>query len=29
VILGGISNDNKKKINLLNQTDFAGITYFE
>ena len=29
VILGGISNDNKKKLKLLNQTEFAGITYFE
>ncbi len=29
VVLGGISNGNKKKINLLDQTDFAGISYFE
>jgi thiamine-phosphate pyrophosphorylase len=29
VVLGGISNSNKKKINLLDQTDFAGISYFE
>jgi hypothetical protein len=29
VILGGISNKNKKKISLLNQFDFAGISYFE
>ena len=29
VVLGGISNSNKKKINLLDQNDFAGISYFE
>ena len=29
VILGGISKNNKKKLNLLNQSDFAGISYFE
>ena len=29
VALGGISKNNIKKINLLNQTDFAGINYFE
>ena len=29
VILGGITNENIKKINLLNQSDFAGISYFE
>ena len=29
VILGGITKENKKKINLLNQSDFAGISYFE
>jgi len=29
VILGGVSNKNKKKLSLLNQSDFAGISYFE
>ena len=29
VVLGGISTKNKKKISLLNQSDFAGISYFE
>ena len=29
VILGGISTKNKKKLSLLNQSEFAGITYFE
>ena len=29
VALGGISNKNEKKISLLNQRDFAGISYFE
>ena len=29
VALGGISKNNIKKLNLLNQTDFAGINYFE
>ncbi|MDA9696670.1 thiamine phosphate synthase [Candidatus Pelagibacter sp.] len=29
VILGGISNKNKKKLSLLDQSDFAGISYFE
>ena len=29
VILGGITRDNKKKLTLLNQSDFAGISYFE
>jgi thiamine-phosphate pyrophosphorylase len=29
VILGGISNKNKKKISLLGQSEFAGISYFE
>ena len=29
VALGGISKNNKRKICLLNQTDFAGISYFE
>ena len=28
IALGGISKQNKKKLNLLNQTDFAGISYF-
>ena len=28
-ILGGISNRNKNKISLLEQFDFAGISYFE
>ncbi len=27
--LGGISNTNKKKLTLLNNIDFAGITYFQ
>ena len=29
VILGGISNNNKRKLTLLDQSDFAGISYFE
>jgi len=29
VMLGGISNKNKKKLSLINQSDFAGISYFE
>ena len=29
VVLGGISNKNKKKLSLLDQSDFAGISYFE
>ena len=29
VILGGITKKNKKRISLLNQSDFAGISYFE
>ena len=29
VILGGISSKNEKKISLLDQSDFAGISYFE
>tara|TARA_B100000674_G_scaffold466443_1_gene450437 strand:+ start:404 stop:922 length:519 start_codon:yes stop_codon:yes gene_type:complete len=29
VVLGGISNNNKKKLSLLDQSDFAGISYFE
>ena len=29
VILGGISNKNIKKLFILNQSDFAGISYFE
>ena len=29
VVLGGISNKNKKKLLLLNQSEFAGISYFE
>ena len=29
VVLGGISKDSKKKLSLLDQTDFAGISYFE
>ena len=29
VILGGISSNNKKKLFLLDQSDFAGISYFE
>jgi len=29
VILGGITKQNKKKLTLLNQSDFAGISYFE
>ena len=29
VILGGISSNNKKKLSLLDQSDFAGISYFE
>jgi thiamine-phosphate pyrophosphorylase len=29
VVLGGISEKNKKKLFLLNQNDFAGISYFE
>ena len=28
VVLGGISKKNKKKLSLLNQFDFAGISYF-
>ena len=29
VMLGGISNNNIKKLSILNQSDFAGISYFE
>ena len=29
VVLGGISNKNKKKLSLLDLSDFAGISYFE
>ncbi len=29
VALGGVSKKNIKKLNLLNNTDFAGISYFE
>ena len=29
VVLGGISNKNKKKLSLINGSDFAGISYFE
>ena len=29
VALGGISNENKRKLSLLAQYDFAGISYFE
>ena len=29
VVLGGISKKNVKKLKLLNQPDFAGISYFE
>ena len=29
VVLGGISKKNKKKLSLLNQYDFAGISYFK
>ena len=29
VVLGGVSKDNLKKLKLLNQPEFAGISYFE
>jgi thiamine-phosphate pyrophosphorylase len=29
VVLGGISKKNKKKLSLLNKSDFAGISFFE
>ena len=29
VVLGGVSNNNRKKLFLLNQSEFAGISYFE
>ena len=29
VVLGGISHKNKKKLGLLNQSEFAGISFFE
>ena len=29
VVLGGISQQNIKKLNLIEQTEFAGISYFE
>ena len=29
VVLGGISNKNQKKLSLMSQSDFAGISYFE
>ena len=29
VVLGGINEKNRKKLSLINQTDFAGISYFE
>ena len=29
IVLGGISKENKKKLTLVGQCEFAGITYFE
>jgi len=29
VVLGGLSKKNKKKISLLNLSEFAGISFFE
>ena len=29
IVLGGVSKENKKKLSLINQSDFAGISYFE
>ena len=29
VALGGVNETNKKKLTLINETDFAGISYFE
>ena len=29
VVLGGVSRENKKKLSLIGQSDFAGISYFE
>ena len=29
VVLGGVSNRNLKELNLVNQSEFAGISYFE
>ena len=29
VVLGGINEKNRKKLSVINQTDFAGISYFE
>ena len=29
IVLGGLSKKNKKKISLLNQSEFAGISFFE
>tara|TARA_Y100000817_G_scaffold250817_1_gene203207 strand:- start:245 stop:763 length:519 start_codon:yes stop_codon:yes gene_type:complete len=29
VVLGGVSKENLKKLKILNQTEFAGISYFE
>jgi len=29
VVLGGVSKENKKKLSLIGQCDFAGISYFE
>ena len=29
VVLGGVSSKNEKKLSLLNQSEFAGISYFE
>ena len=29
VVLGGITDKNKKKLSLINKSDFAGISYFE
>ena len=29
VVLGGISKENKKKLSLIGQSEFAGISYFE
>ena len=29
VVLGGVSKENKKKLSLIGQSEFAGISYFE
>jgi len=29
VVLGGINYKNRKKLSLINKSDFAGISYFE